>query len=176
MSKAARKQTQADKRLFLLSLGVFIVSLVIVVVVLNGGRSSGESVPPIAPAGSAVPPTVAVLLTDVPAQLASVGGLGDGLDAIEQMVESCADYGDDRRTQMALHFQWLRNPDLIPRDLLVAMGGETVERLILGMSTFTLQEWGAQNRPPESCLVPIGRRLNDLMVMLGLPAAEGFSG
>ncbi len=176
MSKASRKQTQADKRFFYISLGVFIVALVVVAAVLLSGRgTSGESVPPVAPAGSAVPPTVAVLLTNVPAQIANVGGLSNQLDEIEQMVEACGDYDDNRRTQMALHFQWLRNPDLIPRDLLVAMGAETVNRLILGMSTFTLQEWGAQSRPPESCLVPIGRRLNDLLVTLGMPAAEGFN-
>jgi hypothetical protein len=175
MSKAARKQTQVDKRLFLISVGVFIVSLVAVFLILNGGRGSGESVPPIQPAGSAVPPTVAVLLTDVPAQIASVGGLANQLDVLESMVEDCADYGDDRRTQMALHFTWLRSPDQIPRDLLVAMGNETVARLILGMSTFTLQEWSAQDRPANSCLAPIGRRLNDLLVTLGMPPAEGFN-
>jgi hypothetical protein len=175
MSKTSRGQTEADKRLFFVSLGVFAISLVVVFLVINDGRGSGESIPPLAPAGSAVPPTVAVLLTSIPAQVESAGGLGEGLDALETMVDSCADYGDDRRAQMALHFQWLRNPDLIPRDLLVAMGDETVERLVLGMSTFTLQEWNAQERPPDSCLVPIGRRLNDIMVSIGMPAAEQFN-
>lgn len=174
MSKASRRQSQADKRLFFISLGVLAVSVVVVFLLLSGRGTSGESIPPIPPAGSAVPPTVAALMTSIPAQVENVGGFSDGLDDLETMVEACGDYSDDRRAQMALHFQWLRNPDLIPRDLLVAMGAESVNRLVLGMSTFTLQEWSAQDRPADSCLVPIGQRLNDLLVSLGMPAAEQF--
>jgi hypothetical protein len=173
MSKPAPNKTAADKRLFFFSLAVFIVVVAFVVWQMNAPRTS-SNLPPVQIASTGVPPTVAVLLTQIPAQLASGDGLYEQIDTLEQMVAACSDYSDDRRLQMRLHFTWLRNPDQIPRDLLVAMGSETVGRLLLGMSTFTLQEWQARNRPADSCLVPIGQALNPLLLSTGQPAASAF--
>jgi hypothetical protein len=54
------------------------------------------------------------------------------------------------------------------------MGNETVGRLLLGMSTFTLQDWQLLERPAQSCLVPIGQALNVLLVATGQPVTAGF--
>jgi hypothetical protein len=172
MSKSASSKTETDKRLFLFSLAVFIVVCALVLWQMDG-RGANSDQPPIQAAATGVPPTVAMLLTSIPSQLGG-GGLYAQIDTLAQQMEACSDYSADRRAQMTLHITWLRNPDQIPRDLLVAMGSESVSRLLLGMSTFTLQEWQARERPPASCLVPIGQMLNTLLVATGQPPAAAF--
>lgn len=84
-------------------------------------------------------------------------------------VESCEDYSDERRAQMLQHIDWLVDPASIPTDMLLAFGKNPDNTLIFGMASFTSIQWRILERPVESCLVPIGRDLNDLLAAIEMP-------
>jgi len=82
-------------------------------------------------------------------------------------VDACEDYSDERREQMLQHIDWLIDPSDIPPDAMLAMGTDIHGSLVFGMASFTQIEWRLAERPAESCLVDIGRELNDLLIAFG---------
>ena len=87
------------------------------------------------------------------------------LEALERVIHDCADFSDARREQMLQHIAWLRAPDSIPSDVAMALGmrGNIGAALLHGMAIYTSTEWRLLERPPASCLVPIGRALDNLL-------------
>lgn len=87
-------------------------------------------------------------------------------------VLACADYSETRRSQMLQHLDWLRDPTVIPPDIAIAfsMSSHSITGgLIYGMAIFTSTEWRLLKRPASSCLIDIGRKLNDMLVTAGEP-------
>lgn len=82
-------------------------------------------------------------------------------------VTACDDYTPERRVQMEQHLQWLIDPSDMPPDVIMAMGGNPTERLIFGMAAYTSTQWRLAERQPDSCLIPIGLALNEMLVALG---------
>lgn len=177
MSKAPTQTKNADKRLFFFSLAVFLFvsGLVVYQLIVLEPQPAPDDLSPVQPASTGLPANAAAQLTAIPAELGSGDGLYGQLDDVERLVNACADYNADRRTQMALHISWLRSPELIPLDVLMAMGSESVMRLVLGMSTFTRQQWQALDSPADSCLVPIGQTLNQMLAAVGGEPAPEFA-
>lgn len=92
------------------------------------------------------------------------------LEALRQMVAACPDYSADRRAQMNQHIDWIINPSTLPDEIVaVALGANPQGRLIFGMASFTSNQWRLDGRNPESCLLPIGRRLNEMLLEAGEP-------
>jgi hypothetical protein len=160
----------ADRRLFIGSLIFFLVSCLMVGLAIvsqrqgnsattNNTVSSGQSMP--------LEPQVVINLTSLPQSPPLNGDLADQIKQIEQMVENCPAYSKERREQMQQHITWLLNPAQIPRQLIIALGSNPNGKLILGMATYTLSDWGLQNRPADSCLLTIGRKLNELLKATG---------
>jgi hypothetical protein len=85
------------------------------------------------------------------------------------MIAGCAEYSPERRAQMEQHMAWLENPSDIPPDIRIALGQNPPGQLVFGMATYTSIQWRLNERPSESCLIPIGRLLNDMLVALGEP-------
>ena len=87
------------------------------------------------------------------------------LEVLERVIYTCADFSDARREQMLQHIDWLRVPDSIPGDVAMALGmrGNIGAALLHGMAIYTSTEWRLLERPPASCLVPIGRTLDNLL-------------
>ena len=94
-------------------------------------------------------------------------GVIDETVNIRQMIESCEDYSEQRRDQMLQHLTWLDAPDDIPSDVMLALGTNPTGRLVFGMATFTSIEWRLAERPIDSCLVPIGILLDELLGFVG---------
>jgi hypothetical protein len=86
---------------------------------------------------------------------------------VRAMVDACDEYSPERRSQMIQHLDWLVDPSGIPPNVILALGSDPQERLVFGMATYTSIQWRLDHRQPDSCLVPIGRRLNELLVALG---------
>ncbi len=112
-------------------------------------------------------PAIADSLTALPQATPLAGEAGGLLTDLETMMAACAAYSDERRRQMQQHITWLQNPAEIPRDVAIALGENPTARLIFGMATYTSTQWRLDERPPESCLMPIGETLNQMLVSFG---------
>ena len=139
--------------LVLLSIGLFLLV-----------QDSGDEKPqPVA----TTDPQIIVNLTQLPRATPLTGEAASPVNDLRASVEACADYSDARRGQMIQHLDWLIDPSDMPPDVILAMGENPQERLVFGMATYTSIEWRLRDRPPDSCLVPIGRTLNQLLIQLG---------
>jgi hypothetical protein len=162
----------ADKRLFYVSLVIFLGALALViasVISRNAPRSSpvdfgSQGTPAQA---MTIAPELVANLTAIPQGIALSGDLAEQITQLEGQVKNCADYNPQRRRQMEQHFMWLRDPATLPREVALGIAGNPAGRLIFGMATFTAAEWGLHNRAADSCLLPIGRQLNSLLAQTG---------
>lgn len=93
------------------------------------------------------------------------GATARALDALEGAVAACADFSEARREQVLQHVAWLRAPHSIPRDVAMALAlrGSIGTALLHGMAIYASTEWRLLQRPAASCLVPIGRTLDNLL-------------
>jgi hypothetical protein len=128
-------------------------------------------VPPESLAGATINPTAIANLTTLPNMPALSEADTQLLDRLSERVNACGDYSDARRDQMQQHIIWLKEPHQIPPDVAVALSltGTVNARLIYGMAIFTSTEWRLLQRPAESCLIEIGRTLNNMLVAAGEP-------
>jgi hypothetical protein len=163
----------SDRTRFFISLAVFAVTVAVVALsVLN--RPSDRPVSPTPAQIMPLDPTVAANVQNVEALALDAEGLAI-VDQIAAQVEACPDYGPERRSQMNQHLTWLRDPTGIPSDILMAIGSNPMGRLALGMATYTAVEWRLLERPAESCLLPLGRVVNTLVVRLGETPDPAFA-
>lgn len=112
-------------------------------------------------------PEVIANLTSIPRAAPLSGVEAQQLHDLKARIDGCQSYSDERRTQMEQHIRWLLAPATIPSEILIAVGPNPIGRLIFGMAGYTSTEWRLQNRPAESCLIAIGRLLNDMLVAAG---------
>ncbi len=171
MTAPKKTASTADRRMFFVSLGIFVAVLLLV----GASFFSWNGPPaPTLPAGAmTLPPNVILNLTQVSETL------GDDLRVpVEQLrtqVANCPAYGDERRSQMNQHINWLLEPASLPQDMIIALGANPIGRLIFGMATYTSIEWRLADRPAESCLLIIGRTLNTLLAQTGEQPFEEFN-
>jgi hypothetical protein len=112
-------------------------------------------------------PQITVNLTEMPRATPLSGEEADSWNEFRAMVDACDDYSPERRAQMEQHIAWLLDPSDMPRDVILAMGNNPTERLVFGMATYTSIQWRLNDRPPDSCLIPIGLTLNEILEALG---------
>lgn len=160
-------KNNADKRLFFVSLAIFIGTCVLVLFAAN--RPTTPSVSGDAGVGQTsgqimtLQPEIVANLTQLPQAELLAGELADQVRTLQQRVAECPEYRTERRQQMNQHIDWLLDPSQLPRDVILALGANPTGRLIFGMATYTSSEWGLKDRPPESCLLNIGHMLNDML-------------
>jgi hypothetical protein len=114
-------------------------------------------------------PQVVINLTELPQATPLSGAEAETWNEFRATVEACDAYSPERRFQMEQHIQWLLDPSDMPPDVILAMDGHPTERLVFGMAGYTSTQWRLDGRPPDSCLVPIGRALNNMLVAMGEP-------
>lgn len=119
-------------------------------------------------------PEIITNLTQLPQATPLAGEAADQLDALAALVEACEDYTPERRSQMQQHIAWLRAPAELPADIIIALGSNPPGKLIFGMATYTSIQWRLNDSPTESCLLPIGERLNSMLVAAGEPPFPDF--
>jgi len=152
------------------------VTLVIIVCVAAGivllqinGNSAPESgdIPQMT-----LDPQIAINLTEIPKSAPLTGDAANQVNQLKAMVDACDEYTQERRGQMEQHITWLLNPATIPGDIIIALGANPPGKLIYGMATYTSIQWRVDDRPADSCLLPIGAMLND---MLAAASEEPFA-
>jgi hypothetical protein len=142
--------------------GLVILGLAVAVI---GAQVLGSQQP--SPESHALPPQVVVNLTQLPQTAPLSGDEAAQLNDFRALVEACPDYDPTRQNQMFQHIEWLLTPALIPPDIVIVLGANPTGKLIVGMATYTSLQWNLLDHAPDSCLLPIGRRLNDMLVAAG---------
>ena len=176
-----------DKRWLAASLAILIASAVIAVLAINARNAPRLTVVDIngnpidAPVGTLVPGVASPSdlirqMTALPGAAPLTGPLADDVHAVAQMVSSCNDYSAARRSQMNQNIAWLLQPNTLPKDVIIALGTNINGRLIFGMATFTSAEWSQKNKVPSSCLLTIGKKLNDMLAANGEERFKEFDG
>lgn len=112
-------------------------------------------------------PQIITNLTQMPDALPLSGEAAAEFENLKTLVEACPDYIPARLSQMQQHIQWLLNPAAIPPDIIIALGSDPPTRLIYGMASYTAIQWQTGVQSPDSCLLPIGRILNDMLSAVG---------
>ena len=158
-----------------------LLALVIILLALLGACTEGVSQPPTI----ASPPTATsnFVLTAVPGIAATVTAalklppLSPDQAApyleIQEMVQACSEFHNNRRLTVLNHIQWLTQPSQVPPQLINLYGDNVHSQLVFGAAYTVATEWKSRGRQPASCLIPIGDRLNIILVELGRkPVAE----
>lgn len=165
----------ADRRLFVISVLVFGLTVIAAVVFLaaRGAAPAADAATGAArmsmPSGFRSPEDRTAALTTAEAILPDI-------DAIAEQVAACDAYRAERRSQMNQHIAWIHDPDAIPGDILIAMGDNPIGRLVFGMGAYTSNEWRLADRPAGSCLIPIGQALNRILAAVGETPFDEFGG
>lgn len=112
-------------------------------------------------------PIVASNLTSIPQATPLSGQDANDMVALSEMVKACDAYSSERREQMLLQIELIINPAAMPRDVIISLGANPRQRLLMAIGGVTGIQWRLIDQPPDSCLVPIGRRINELIVAAG---------
>lgn len=112
-------------------------------------------------------PTIVVNLTQLPDIPSLTGDEAREWAAFQAQVAACPDYSAPKRTQMDRYINWVINPAQIPAELVILFGADIRAGLIRAMAADTSTDWRQQQRPAGSCLINIGRQLNERLVTTG---------
>lgn len=160
-------------RVWVAALALLLVAAAAVVVI---PRVSAPAVPTPTAQSMQLDPLVLDALTQLPQATLLSGEAGDEMATLQAMVEACPDYTDERRGQMLEHIKLIVNPALLTRDLIIVLGADPPARLTRALAQVTASQWRLLERPPESCLVAIGRRINERLVAIGETPEAAFDG
>lgn len=153
--------------------GLIILSLAVIVILL---QLQGSAAPRTGTQQSmTLDPQIVSNLTQMPEAAPLAGDAADQVTQLRALVDACPDYVPERRSQMEQHIAWLLNPALIPPEIIIALGTNPAGRLIFGMATYTSIQWRVDNNSPDSCLLPIGAMLNDMLTAAGEEPFPVFS-
>jgi|GEM_PF-1034606 len=153
---------------------VFAMSAALLLNMGSGGAGGLQRPPTATTQRMTLDPQIIDNMTRLPAATPLAGEAAESLLELWRMIEECDAYAPERRSQMEQHIQWLLNPSEIPQDLMIALGTNPANRLIFGMATFTSAQWRIDEQPADSCLLPIGQRINEMLVEIGEEPFEVF--
>ncbi len=160
--KRAQKRSEAGFVPILVTTLIVIVAGVSILLAVSGGLPGSGPQPVMT-----LEPEIVLNLTRLPQATPLSGEAAAEWNEFRAAVDACGDYRPERRQQMHQHIDWLLDPSDIPGDVIIALGPDPTAKLIFAMATYTSSEWRLGGRKPDSCLVPIGRLLNDRLVAAG---------
>ena len=93
---------------------------------------------------------------------------------IQDMALACDELHPNRRRTVLQHMEWLTRPDEIPGQFLNLFGQNVQGELAFGAAYMVAVQWKLNGRPAESCLIPIGERLNTMAAAFGKEPVPEF--
>lgn len=115
----------------------------------------------------ALDPAIISNLTSIPQATPLSGQDANDMVALGEMVKACDAYTPERRDQMLLQIDLIVNPAAMPRDVIIGLGANPRARLLMAIGGVTGIQWRLDDQLADSCLVPIGKRINELIVAAG---------
>jgi len=114
-------------------------------------------------------PTIIANMTQLPDMPSLSGEEAQKWTDFQVRVRACTDYSEQKLSQMERYINWTINPSQIPFDIAIVFGADIRAGLVRAMSADTSTEWRLKDRPAGSCLIAIGRELNEMLVATGQP-------
>ena len=106
---------------------------------------------------------------------ALTGAQAEPYVALQTMIDSCPDFDQSHLVQMHQHLTWLLNPSEIPSTFLAgAFGTDPSGKLLFGMGSFAQNQWIKLGNKPGSCVVTVGKKLNEMIAAAGEPTFKVF--
>jgi hypothetical protein len=138
--------------------------------------------PTITPSTSATSPFVLTAIPDIAVTVTAVRKLAP-LSAeqakpyleVRDLVLGCDQFHPNRRVMVLQHLDWLTTPADVPAEFINLYGDDVSGQLVFGAVYMVAVEWKAGGRQADSCLIPIGDRLNTILVGLGQQPAPEFA-
>lgn len=92
---------------------------------------------------------------------------------ISEMVVACPAFHPKRSRAVLQHLTWLTSPNEVPPEFIALFGSNVSAQLASGAAYTVAVEWKLAGRPADSCLIPIGHKLNEVAISLnGKPSPE----
>lgn len=155
-----------SRREIFLGIIVALMAGLIVFVLVSSARQN--STPQLAnPAAMPLDATTIAMLTSVPNATPIAGELAAEIYGLESRIQACGDYPPERQEMMKQYLSWLFAPSTIPPAMLPLFSPNPTNRLIFAIAADTSTEWRRKQRPADSCLVPIGRTLDEILISVG---------
>ena len=172
------RRMSVRNRLELTALLVLIVGVVIIVAMRPPLAEEPGSLPlPTAPGQMmTLDPQIIANLTQYPQATPLAGQEANDITALRVLVDSCADFDSQRRGQMDEQIDFILHPASLPSEALIALGANPHGRLLYAIANLTSIQWQLIHSPASSCLVPIGKRLNQFLVADKQPPISAFEG
>ncbi len=94
-------------------------------------------------------------------------------EEIRALVRACNELHPNRQQAVLQHLDWLMHPNTAPVELISLYGDQWRARIAFGAAYLAAVDWKAAGRKSDSCLIPIGTRLNAILAEMGeKPIAE----
>jgi hypothetical protein len=157
---------------------IAVIGIVLIVGVIAAVVIASKSPPP----GDSTPPPVMTLdattvynLTNLPDMPALTGTQAAPYVALQQMIDACPDFDQNHLLQMHQHLTWLLNPSEIPTNFIAAaFGSNPTGKLLFGMGSFAQNQWIQLGNKPDSCVITVGKKLNEMLTAIGEPTFKVF--
>ncbi|MEO8394321.1 MAG: hypothetical protein ABI700_15120 [Chloroflexota bacterium] len=159
-----------------------LLALIVVVGVIIARRPplSEQTVAPSIPSTTSqmmtLDPQIIANLTEFPKATPLAGQAANDLTALRALVDACPDYDTSRRQQMEEQIQFIINPSVLPAQVLIALGTDPPGKLLYAVANLNKVQWQLIKSPADSCLIPIGKRLNQLLVADNQSPISAFEG
>ncbi len=119
--------------------------------------------------------TTAYNLTQLPDAPPLSGTAAAPYLALQTMIDACPDFDAAHLNQMHRHLTWLLNPSEIPTNFMAAaFGTDPAGKLLFGMGSFAQNQWLQIGNKPGSCVVVVGKKLNEMIAAAGEPTFKVF--
>ena len=88
-------------------------------------------------------------------------------EELRALVQTCHELHPNRQRAILQHLDWLTHPNTTPVELISLYGDQWRAKIAFGAAYLAAIDWNTTGRKANSCLVPIGIRLNALLSEMG---------
>ncbi len=121
-------------------------------------------------------PRIIANVTNLPHATPLSGQDANELNGVLALVNACNEYSPDRRDQMVKQIGYIINPATLTSDIIIALGEDPRAKLLYALVEVTKNQWLLEKSPANSCLIPIGKSLNQLLTDAGGTPEPAFEG
>ena len=155
------------RKWLLLALAVGLVALLGASIYVSRQSHSALFASGTSPQGATPFPGVAAIVTAVRRLPTLSPEQARPYDEISKLVRECNEFHPNRQIAVLQHLTWLTHPGDVPMEFIAIYGDRWPAKLVFGAAYLTAVEWKAAGTKQVSCLIPIGMRLNDLLIEMG---------
>jgi hypothetical protein len=156
----------------LLSVVILIVLVVVLFVVAH--QATAPAVEPAPTQHAVLDPQIIANLTQLPKATALAGQQANDMAGLRALIDACAAYDEKNKQNLNQQIDVIVNPAQLDPQTIVMLGANPRGKLLQGLGTITANVWQLSGKPDDSCLIPIGKRINELLAADGAQPIAAF--